>query len=48
MSRAIVLGYFYKANEGLCKTYVMKSLLDFLNLRVEHRVKLHWFFDTAS
>lgn len=27
MSRAILLCYFYKANEGLCKTDVMKGLL---------------------
>ena len=31
MSRAIVLCYFYKASEGLCRTHVRKSLLGFLN-----------------
>lgn len=33
MSRAILLCYFYKANEGLCKTYVMNTfcLQYFLN-----------------
>lgn len=31
MSSAILLRYFYKASEGLCKTYVMNRLLYFSN-----------------